>query len=590
MSPRRARPSAPRAVTRHPPLTPVASRRSTWLVPAAVALAALLAYANSLGNGFVWDDPIILQRQLVVFDGPSAVLDPPRDIPQFSPDYYRPVVIATYLLDRAIGGEQPLAFHASLVLAHALTSVLVWALAAQLLGAAPGARVGAGLAGALFAVHPIHTESVAWIAGRSDVLATAGLLAAMLACRPATWSWRAVAGSGIAAAFALGAKETAVALYPLLALRAWLVAPGRQPLAEQLWRHAGVTAAGLLYVLLRRRALGEFIGSAPTVTPVERAPSEAIAGFGTYVGKLLAPIELNAYIDHIPVTAWSLGAAVLFGAAVVVAGRHWARRREGLPLFALLWVLLTLVPSLAILWKIPDAPLAERYLYLPSVGCCLLVGDLAARAWRRADRRAGRALYALVAAIVLAAAASATVRRNPTWRDDIALWQDTEAKSQRSGMAARNLATAYQQAGRPAEARATFARALTRRNNARGLQTIYNNLGTLELLAGDYGAARAAYEAALRAVPHAPDTLFNLGLATLHEGGSSPEAARQALPLFEQAQRLNPHDADTAAALGQAYLLTGDTTRARHNLDRALALQPSPRTRASIERLLEQLP
>jgi tetratricopeptide (TPR) repeat protein len=577
-------------VTRHPPPAPAASRRLVWLVAPAVGLAALLAYANSLRNGFVWDDPIILQRQLVVFDSPSAVLFPPRDIPQFSPDYYRPVVIASYVLDRAVGGEQPFVFHLSLVLAHVATSVLVWLLARQLLGATPGAQVGAASAGALFAVHPIHTESVAWIAGRSDVLATAGVLAAMAVTGTPSWSWRTIAMSGGAAAFALGAKETAVALYPLLALRAWLVTPRGRPPLQRVWSYTGVVAAGLLYVLLRRRAIGEFIGSAPSAPPVERTPADVVAAVGAYVGKLLAPVELNAYIDHIPLTPWSLAAAVFWVAGVAAAGRHWIKRREGLPLFAMLWTVLTLIPSVAILWKIPDAPLAERYLYLPSVGCCLLVGDLAARAWAGIRGGPARVVYGLVAAAVLSAAALATVHRNPTWRDDISLWQDTEAKSQVSGMAARNLGAAYQQAGRPAEAQAAFGRALGRYNDARGLQTVHNNLGTLALLAGDHAAARAAYEAALRAVPDAPDTLFNLGLTTLHEGGSSPEAARRALPLFERAQRLNPHDADIAAALGHAYLLIGDTARARRHLEQALALRPSPRTRASVDQLLEQLP
>ena len=68
----------------------------------------------------------------MVFRSVGDVLAPPRDIPQFSPDYYRPLTIASYLLDRAVGGEHPFAFHLSLVLAHAATSVLVYALASQL--------------------------------------------------------------------------------------------------------------------------------------------------------------------------------------------------------------------------------------------------------------------------------------------------------------------------------------------------------------------------------------------------------------------------------------------------------------------------
>src|SRR5215470_16871078 len=207
-----------------------ASARSpmwTWGAPLLVGCAALLAYANSARNGFVWDDPIILTRQLVVFRSAGDVLAPPRDIPQFSPDYYRPLTIATYLLDRAVGGGAPFAFHLSVVIAHAATSVLVYVLALQLIGSSvprqpvplaaaarrrSSALIGAAVAGALFALHPIHTESVAWAAGRSDVLATGFMVAALLLQARARRSWIASAAAGLCALAALGSKETAVAL------------------------------------------------------------------------------------------------------------------------------------------------------------------------------------------------------------------------------------------------------------------------------------------------------------------------------------------------------------------------------------------
>lgn len=562
--------------------------RRAWLAPAAVVLAALLAYASSLGNGFVWDDLVIVERQLVVFDSVADVLAPPRDIPQFSPDYYRPLTIATYLVDRAVGGERPLAFHLSVVLAHALAALLLWALAAQLLASAPGAGVGALCAGLLFAVHPVHSESVAWAAGRSDVLATAFLLAALVAHGQAPWTWRGSAASGAAAFASLAAKEAGVALYPLLVLRDLLVRPAYRPLAEWLRGYAGVAAAGLVYVLLRRHALGEFVGTAPSIAPMHRSPIEIVAAVGAYVTKLLWPWPLNAYIDHVPVTPAALLAAALLAAALAAAAWAWRAQRDGLPLFAVLWIGLTLVPSLAILWKIPDAPLAERYLYLPSAGFCLLIGDLAGRAWARLAARTARRAAAAVAGAILLAAGVTAAQRCRVWHDDIALWEDTEAKSQQSGMAARNLGTAYQQAGRAAEARAAFARALERRNDARGLQTIHNNLGTLAMMDGDFAAARRAYEQALTAAPDAPDTLFNLALAILHGGGSTAEAARQALPKLERARAQNPHDADIEAGLGQVYLILGEGPRACEHLRRAAQLRPSERTAAGIRQMLAQ--
>jgi len=588
-----------RTSTRQPAPPPIAidrvRRSAPWWGGLVVAALALSVYANSLGNGFVWDDPIIISRQLVVFRSLGDVLVPPRDIPQFSPDYYRPLTIATYLFDRAAGGEAPFAFHLSVVLMHALTAVLVWALAAQLLAqdttsdAARRADVGIGAlaAGAVFAVHPIHTESVAWAAGRSDVLATAGVLAALVAHGRWPWSWRGSLISGGAAAAALGAKEAGVALYPLLILRDGLVDRARRPLRDWLRAYAGVAAAAAVYLLLRHMALGELVGTAPHPAPTTRLPSELVAAVGAYVGALLWPWPLNAYIDHIPTGPQPLALGLAFGLALGIAAWRWTQH-DRLPLFALAWIGLTLVPSLAILWKIPDAPLAERYLYLPSVGFCLLCGNLAARAWAAARGATARVALAGAAAALVSLAGLATVLRNPVWHDDVAFWTDTEATSQESGMAARNLGTAYQQAGRTAEARAAFARALTRRNDARGLQTIYNNLGTIAMMEGDYPAAQRAYEQALAPLPNAPDTLFNLGLAVLQGGGATPEAARRALPYYERARAMNPHDADIETALGQVYLLVGEPDRAVQHLRQALLLNPSPHTAQGAHALLRQ--
>jgi Flp pilus assembly protein TadD len=592
----------------------------TWIAPATVALAALLVYANSLGNGFVWDDPIILTRQLVVFRSVGDVLAPPRDIPQFSPDYYRPLTIATYLLDRAIGGDDPFVFHLSVVLAHAATSLLLYLLAQQLLSG-PGARLGAFAAGALFALHPIHTESVAWAAGRSDVLATGFLVAALVVSGRRLQSWRGSLLAGICAAAALGAKETAVAFYPLMLLRELLAPPTPRPApGERLRRWAGPLVAGVVYVLLRRNALGEFVGSAPDALPTgERSALDLLGAVGMYVGRLLWPVNLNAYIDRIDSGPLTLALAlVLLAGAGGAAWFWWSARpraraneasgtraaraprrgggspgprplepsRPGLPLFALAWLVLTLAPSLAILWKIPDAPLAERYLYLPSAGFCLLVGDLVGRAWAATTNRPARLATAGGLAVMLLASAIGTVRRNPVWHDDIALWEDTERKSFASGMAARSVGTAYLQAGRRAEARAAFQRALDRRNSQRGVQTIYNNLGTLAMYDADYAAAQRHYEAALQANPGA-DTIFNLGLAILQRGGLSQAAAQAALPYYQRAQGLNPHDPDIEAALAQAYGILGQRELAAQHARRALELGATGPTADTLRAMLQ---
>ena len=94
---------------------------SPFAVGGAVAALAAVAYVNALANGLVWDDPIVLERQLLAFRSVHDLIFTPRNIPQYSPDYYRPLTTLSYLVDRAIGGSSPFLFHFSVVLYHVLS-------------------------------------------------------------------------------------------------------------------------------------------------------------------------------------------------------------------------------------------------------------------------------------------------------------------------------------------------------------------------------------------------------------------------------------------------------------------------------------
>jgi tetratricopeptide (TPR) repeat protein len=576
-----------------------ASRRTAATGCAAVFAVAFAVYANSLANGFVWDDPIILERQLAVFDSPSAVLVTPRGIPQFSPDYYRPLTIASYLLDRAVGArlavlgeEEAFAFHLSLVLAHAVASMLVFLLGLRLLGGARPAVAGALAAGALFAVHPIHTESVAWMAGRADVLATCFCLAALVVHRGRETSWPRSAVTGVLVACALGAKEVGAAALLLVPLQDAIFPPrpaskGRAtpPIAAWLRSYAGLAVASFLYAILRHASIGELVGTAPGQAGMLASLDRVVGAFAAYLGKLVWPLALNAYIDTVSTSAvvLALGVATALAAAAAIALSLFSRDR--LPAFCLIWILLTLAPSLSIVWKIPEAPMAERYLYLPSVGFCLLLGWLAREAWQRS---AERRTLAAAAVLLLAAAAFLTVARNRVWQSDLSLWRDTSAKSVTSAMPLRSLATAYQREGDAEQARRWFERALERPNTPRGQVIIHNNLGTLAMSAGDFAAAEEHYRRALAVGPSA-DASFNLALAILEKGEWSAEAIAAAMPPLDDARRQSPYDPDVLAVLGKVQALSGERAAAIQSLERSLELGLNPVSAEGARKLLAKL-
>jgi len=189
-----------------------------------VALTAFIVYQGSIHNEFVWDDPIVLGQQLQAFHSVSDIFFPPPRIPQFGGLYYRPMILVSYMTDRAVLGDAPWAFHLPVVLMHAVNSGLVSLLGLALFGSiasagrkgldAPGggallAALGGGL---LFATHPIHTESVCWMAGRSDTLAALFLLPSLLCYLRwkrdrSGWLWLAL--SAALFLFACFSKETA---------------------------------------------------------------------------------------------------------------------------------------------------------------------------------------------------------------------------------------------------------------------------------------------------------------------------------------------------------------------------------------------
>ena len=603
--------SASQATTSsHSPFSIQHSPFAPALVGAAVATLAAAVYANALANGLVWDDPIVLDRQLRAFRTFGDLIITPRNIPQYSPDYYRPLTTLSYLIDRAIGGTSPLMFHLSVVVFHVITTYLVFQLGYVLFAGTVVALPAAGIGAALFAVHPIHTESVAWGAGRSDVLACAFSVAAATVFLHASRS--ALRGAVLAAVFiflAMLAKETAAAMLLIVPLSTLFVdrpavaatAGGgraerrrqRDPAPAQarpLLVYAPFVIAALAYAGLRLASVGSMLG--PTQPATNSVPARVLAAVGLYAGKLVLPMDQSAYISDLPTGTVGLLAAALCVVAVLAAAALSWRSNERRAAFLIVWTALALAPSLAIVWKIPAAPVAERYLYLPSVGFCLLVGYVAARFL--AVGGATRFAVSVGLLAIIAGGAVATVLRNGVWRTNLTLWSDTATKNTTDGLPMRSLATTYQQAGEAPQATEHFRLALLRRNDQVGLFTIYNNLGSLAMVAQRLDEAEGYYQTALTINPNAPECSFNLGLieltrATSADAAQKREHGQRARQFFERAAQLSPLDPDIQVGLGQTLSLLDDNAAARTHFERALQLGLPPTTEASVRKLLVEL-
>lgn len=516
------------------------------LVLLACPLLAILLYLPTLGHDFVFDDrAVIAQNPLMSTPGSLVriVASPYWPDREHGRSLYRPLTSVSFSLNRvAAGGLYPLAFHLVNILLHGAATFLVTLLAFEAL---PGLR-GPLVAGALFAVHPVHVEAVAGIVGRSEILAACGVLGAVLAHRVAQRASGHAGALWMGAAWAasfLGmlAKESATVAVVLCGLtdRAFPTAgpAGRRRLIGLYAGHAAILG---LYLLVRARVLGG-LGTGEPIPFVDNPAASAgpLAGRLTALGAvaryavlLLWPRRLSAdySYDQIPVVGSFANPLVAAGLLLVLAaagGGAWLLRRAPVWGYGLLWVAVSASLTTNLIFFIGTL-LAERLMYLPSAGLCLLAGCAAVAAG--AGRRGALATAGLVLAV--AAGAARTLHRLPEWKDDFALYESAARVSPRS----------------------------TR---------IRYNLGNAFLRRGEYTPAEENYRAALAIYPEFLDARVNLGMALLQQG-----RPREALGLLESAVASKPRDPDLLVNLGAAHRALGDDGRAADEFRKALDLDP----------------
>lgn len=551
------------------PIHAVPSRRASALALGAVVLSAVALYANTLRNGFVYDDRFQVLRNPWLPDVEKILTAFTTDVWAFQgggSNYYRPLMHVAYILTYQAFGLDAWGFHAVNVALHALASALVFLLARRLLeraGQPPSPALAGGLvAGLLFAAHPIHTEVVAWVACVPD------LLLAILACGAILLELRGspLARAGAVACFFAGlfAKET-MATVPL-ALVAYDLATARPRLLALVRRYLPYAAATALYLAIRLSAIS---GMAPMVRHPELGATGVLVNvfplFADYLGALALPMRQSAFHVLHPVPSLlsarglaGLGATLAFLACLRVAWRRASDAVAGLTLLAAPLLPVLYIPALG------ENTFAERYLYLPSAGYAILAGGAAARALAR-----GPALRAAViggALAVVAAYTAVTVPRNAVWRSELSLWTATAAASPDSAYARGELGSALAEIGRVAEAVPEFQAAIRLEP---GAALHHNNLGVAYERLGRPDAAEAAYLAALRADPRNPQALVNLGNVR-SAAGRFAEAAEA----YREAARLQPAAVEPRISLGNALAGLGDRAGAMAEYQAALALDP----------------
>jgi len=514
--------------------------RSRWL-PLAAAVLACAAYFNALDSPFVYDDhdTVIGNRSLIDLSNVRFIL-------VYTP--FRPLVNASYAFDRWLWDYRPAGYHLTNVLLHVISVVLLYAWLRRLIEDNDASIESSGPAfvgAACFAVHPLQTEAVAYVSGRSEVMCAVFFISALLLGRRAILSGSWIhAGFAIASGvLALASKETALALPVVLLAYDWLLRPGADDArVRRLWQVC--VPAVVLFALAGLYRLSMLkISFAGLSSAVLNAETQAIV-IWRYVRLLVWPFgqSIMHSVHRVTSVIDPLAAIAAVGIALLIALALRIRRSHPLVAFGVVWFLAVLAPSSSF---VPlREGMAEHRVYLASAGFFTAVAGILQMWW------GGWLVRSLVPRVTIALAIGVlcvlTIRRNQVWSDPVTLW--TEATLHAEGMwephyaladslreqgqcdraiseyrravalrpahrdAHTNLGICLAQVGQPEEAERAFRQALAIDPRfARG----YTNLGALALLSGDSVRARDFYLQTL-VVDH-DNVLARMQLASLYE-------------------------------------------------------------------------
>lgn len=328
---------------------------------------------------------------------------------------WHPLTLVSHMLDGQLYGLDPAGHHATSLLLHLANVLLLFEVLRRMTGAAGRSAAVA----ALFAVHPTHVESVAWIAERKDVLSALFWILAMgawarYARRPSIGRYGLVV---LLMILGLMAKPMVVTLpFALLLLDVWPL--DRLPLG---WRHLAIEKLPLLALSAASSAITIQYQEA-SLAPLGAVPwslraANALVSYVAYLGKLFWPTHLSVFYPiSLAIPAWKvLGAALLLIA--ITAFAVWRARREPWLLTGWLWFLGTLVPVIGLV-QVGRQAMADRYTYIPSIGLFLAI------VWTMAELlKEHRALLAATAGVVILALAAITRVQIGYWADSATLFR-----------------------------------------------------------------------------------------------------------------------------------------------------------------------
>lgn len=573
MSKKSKRPVSPKVATAIPSRPVGVNDR--WRVPGiCIFLAAMIwaVFGQTVRFGFVnFDDREYVYKNPDVTGGLSLQSITWAFTHAHAANWH-PLTWISHMLDCQCYGLNAGGHHFTNLLLHATTTILLFLVLRQM----TGALWRSAFVAAVFAIHPLHVESVAWVSERKDVLSgvffmlTLGAYVRYVRQPGSVGRYLMV---GLMLTLGLMSKPMLVTLpFVLLLLDYWPLGrmathagqrhpfpiPRRVILEKVPW--FGLAAASCLVTIFAQQ---EVIKSVESI-PLSLRAGNALISCVDYLRQMFWPADMAVFY---PLTRAGVGIPQVILSLLLLAGVSTGvvllRRRQPWLLTGWLWYLGMLVPVIGLL-QVGAQARADRYTYLPQIGLYLAltwaVADFCAR-WRYRRLVVGSLSSAILVALILCARAQTAY-----WQNSESLWTHALACTSNNLVAHLNLGGVLVEQGRTEDAIDQFQQALQIRP---GYAETYYNLGNARLQQGRLDEAMAYFQQALQIRPDYADAHFNLGVALYRKGNVG-----EAMTHFQQALQIKPDDTEARLALGNALLQQGQTDEAMIHFQKAVQLEP----------------
>lgn len=491
-----------------------------------IVVSSIAVYINSLGGDFIWDDIEQIVENPVIMDLSNVPYFFTSDLwrlidnPTIGSYYYRPLFLLSLASDYSLWGLNPLGYHITNIMLHSLVSIMVYLIGRRLFRNNPAALVGS----LIFAVHPVHVESVAWISGRTDPMAALFLLFSFhLYTLFKEDKNNILLFLSLAAYFlSLLSKEMAITLPLLLAAYEFSFhekQPGERRI-KSMWAICLYILVSIAYLYIRATILGEAIGGASSSSsPLYMRLYTSFGILLDYIRIVILPINLKVLYE-IPLKVsffdWNVLLPLLLLVSLLIT-TCIAYKRERILFFTGIWFFITILPISNIV-PLKPTMMAERYLYVPSIGICLLAGLVSYKIYTKGHQIS--IYFTAFIVILISLLSSITFQRNRLWANETTYFTQSAKDAPDNAYAHHNLGDVYRKKGH-------MEKAIEEWRTAVRLYPLHaeanNSLANIALIQENYQEAVNRYRIALKGRPENSEAHYNLAM-TLERLGNKEEA------------------------------------------------------------------